>query len=331
MSVDVAGYSRMMGTDEAATLASLNALHLNVFAPNVASHQGIIVKLLGDGALVTFDSIVNAVNCAIAVQDVLATQSGAQPITLRIGINLGDVIVEGSDIFGDGVNLAARIQEIAEPGEVWISGAAYEQIKGKSQRPFDDLGYRKFKNIREPVHVYRTGVAQQEEKSEIGWRKSLAIRAPLVTGRCMCGKVSYESSEPPTWVGFCHCRMCQRANSAAVSVWAVFPQPAIRFPDAEPTYFQSSPFAERGFCSTCGSPMTMRYPSEPDGILGIFSSTLDHPEDFPPTVHLGVESMMPWLDINDGLPRARSEDSSDLLERWSKAGFPDPADWTFGK
>ena len=172
---------------------------------------------------------------------------------------------------------------------------------------------------------------QFEEKVEVGWETGLANRTSLVTGRCMCGKVSYECNEPPAFIGFCHCRMCQRANSAAVSVWAVFPQPAIRFPNTEPTYFRSSAFAERGFCSICGSPLTMRYPDEPDGILALYSATLDRPEDFPPTVHLGIESMMPWLDINDGLPRSRSEESQGLSSRWSNAGFPDPADWKFGK
>lgn len=331
MSVDVAGYSSLMGMDETGTLSALHALHQDLFAPQVAAHRGRVIKLMGDGALVMFNSIVHAVECAVAVQRAIAERCGAQAIHLRIGINLGDVIVEAHDIFGDGVNVAARIQEIAEPGEVWISGAAYEQIKGKTDHALDDLGYRKVRNIIEPIRVYRTKLAHFERRVEVGWEAGLANRMSLVTGRCMCGEVSYEISELPTFVGFCHCRMCQRANSAAVSVWAVFPQPAVRFPNARPTYFKSSPFAERGFCSTCGSPMTMRYPEEPEGILGIFSATLDNPEDFPPTVHLGVESMMPWLDINDGLPRSRSEESQNLRTRWCNAGFPDPADWKFSK
>ncbi len=116
MSADVAGYSRLMGTDEAGTLSALKALRRDVFAPQVAAHKGRVVKLMGDGALVEFPSIVNAVDCAIAVQRVLAERPAEEPIKLRIGVNLGDIIIEGSDIYGDGVNVAARIQEIAEPG-----------------------------------------------------------------------------------------------------------------------------------------------------------------------------------------------------------------------
>jgi class 3 adenylate cyclase len=331
MSADVAGYSRLMGTDEAGTLSALKALRRDVFAPQVAAHKGRVVKLMGDGALVEFPSIVNAVDCAIAVQRVLAERPAEEPIKLRIGVNLGDIIIEGSDIYGDGVNVAARIQEIAEPGEVCISGAAYEQIKGKVEQAFDDLGYRKVKNITEPVRVYRTNTNQSEEKDQLGWGTVLIDRPSLITGRCMCGEVRYESSQPPVWTGYCHCRMCQRANSAAVTVWVVFPHTAVRFPNAEPTYFKSSPFGERGFCSTCGSPMTMRYYEEPDGTLAFYSASLDRPEDFAPTVHVGVESKMPWFDIHDDLPRERSEDSQNLRTRWGRAGFPDPTDWKLQK
>ncbi len=126
MSADVAGYSCLMGANESGTLAALKALRRDVFAPQVAAHRGRVVKLMGDGALVEFSSMVNAVDCAIAVQKALAERPAEEPIKLRIGVNLDDIIIEGSDIYGDGVNVAARIQEIADPGEVCISGAAYE-------------------------------------------------------------------------------------------------------------------------------------------------------------------------------------------------------------
>ena len=122
MSADVAGYSRLMGADVAGTLATLKALRRDVFAPQVAAHKGRVVKLMGDGALVEFPGIVNTVDCAVAVQRAMADHT----IKLRIGINLGDVIVEGSDIYGDGVNVAARIQEAAKPGGVALSGAAHD-------------------------------------------------------------------------------------------------------------------------------------------------------------------------------------------------------------
>ncbi len=113
MSADVAGYSRLMGTDEAGTLSALKALRRDVFAPQVAAHKGRVVKLMGDGALVEFPSIVNAVDCAIAVQRVLAERPAEEPIRLRIGVNLGDIIIEGSDIYGQSHysrSLASRIQ-----------------------------------------------------------------------------------------------------------------------------------------------------------------------------------------------------------------------------
>ncbi|MFP6742762.1 MAG: tetratricopeptide repeat protein [Alphaproteobacteria bacterium] len=150
MSADVAGNSRLMGADEAGTLATLKALRRDVFAPQVAAHKGRVVKLMGDGALVEFPSIVNAVDCAVAVQRAMADHT----IKLRIGINLGDVIVEGSDIYGDGVNVAARIQEAAKPGGVALSGAAHDQIVGKVEAGFADGGAQDFKNIAKPVHLW---------------------------------------------------------------------------------------------------------------------------------------------------------------------------------
>ena len=151
MSADVAGYSRLMGKDETGTLSALKALRKDVFAPQVAAHKGRVVKLMGDGALVEFPSIVNAVDCAIAIQQALAGQS----IKLRIGINLGDIIIEGSDIYGDGVNVAARIQEVAEPGGVALSAVAHDQVLGKVGADFENAGEHEMKNIAKPVRIYR--------------------------------------------------------------------------------------------------------------------------------------------------------------------------------
>ena len=151
MSADVAGYSRLMGKDETGTLSSLKALRKDVFAPQVTAHKGRVVKLMGDGALVEFPSIVNAVDCAIAVQRALANQT----IQLRIGINLGDIIIEGTDIYGDGVNVAARIQEVAEPGGIALSGSAFDQISGKVDATFADGGEHNLKHIAKPVRVWR--------------------------------------------------------------------------------------------------------------------------------------------------------------------------------
>ena len=155
MSADVAGYSRLMGKDETGTLSALKALRKDVFAPQVTAHKGRVVKLMGDGALVEFPSIVNAVDCAIAVQRALAERATDEAIRLRIGINLGDIIIEGCDIYGDGVNVAARIQEVAEPGGVALSAAAHDQVAGKVGAAFEDVGEHELKNIDKLVRVWR--------------------------------------------------------------------------------------------------------------------------------------------------------------------------------
>jgi adenylate cyclase len=135
LSADVVGYSRLMGLDEARTLSRLNALRRKIFDPTVAAHSGRIVKLMGDGALVEFASAVNAVTCAIEIQRLVGDHDAGDyqvdPILLRIGINVGDIIIEGEDIYGDGVNIAARLEGIAEPGGICLSRAVHEQVAGK--------------------------------------------------------------------------------------------------------------------------------------------------------------------------------------------------------
>ncbi len=176
MSADVAGYSRLMGKDETGTLAALKALRKDVFAPQVTAHKGRVVKLMGDGALVEFPSIVNAVDCAIAVQQALAERASGEQIKLRIGINLGDIIIEGSDIYGDGVNVAARIQEVAEPGGVALSAVAHDQVAGKVEAAFEDTGEHELKNIDKPVRVYRwTDAAVDQTSSTPGTEGALPL------------------------------------------------------------------------------------------------------------------------------------------------------------
>ena len=163
LSADVVGYSRLMGTDEAGTLERLKALRAEAIDPVIAAHGGRIVKLMGDGTLVEFASVVGAVDCAVEIQHAVAEANGAlaedQRIVFRIGVNLGDVIIDGDDIYGDGVNVAARLQEIAEPGGVCLSGSVYDQVKGKVEAAFENLGEREVKNIAEPVRVYRVVAA----------------------------------------------------------------------------------------------------------------------------------------------------------------------------
>jgi TolB-like protein/class 3 adenylate cyclase/Tfp pilus assembly protein PilF len=159
LAADVVGYSRLMGEDEAGTLAALKDRRRQILEPLVSTHQGRVFKVTGDGMLVQFSSAVDAVAFAIDLQQAMAVANRDQPdsrhIVLRIGINLGDVIVEGSDLYGDGINIAARLEQAAEPGCILVSGAAYDQVKNKISAAFDDLGPQALKNIREPVRAYR--------------------------------------------------------------------------------------------------------------------------------------------------------------------------------
>jgi adenylate cyclase len=159
LAADVVGYSRLMEIDETATLAALKSRRKDVLDPLVAKHHGRVFKTTGDGVLVEFASAVNAVQCAVDLQQAMAAANGGQPddhhIILRVGVNLGDIIVEGSDLYGDGVNIAARLEGIAEPGAVLISGTAFDYVKNKVSAGFEDIGTQALKNIGEPVRIYR--------------------------------------------------------------------------------------------------------------------------------------------------------------------------------
>jgi TolB-like protein len=158
LAADVVGYSRLMEQDEAGTLAALKARRKEILQPLVAEHQGRIVKVMGDGVLVEFASAVNAVACAVELQKRMAAANDGAPeerrVLLRVGINLGDVIVEGGDLYGDGVNVAARLQEMSEPGGICITGKVHDEVRGKLDLAFDDLGAREVKNIAAPVRIY---------------------------------------------------------------------------------------------------------------------------------------------------------------------------------
>lgn len=159
LAADVVGYSRLMGADEEGVLAALKDLRAKVFDPLIATHHGRIVKLMGDGALVEFASVVDAVTCAAEVQREMAARNASLPenkrLELRIGVNLGDVMIDDGDIYGDGVNVAARLESLADPGGVFVSGDVASQAGGKAPVGFVDLGERRLKNIAEPVRVYR--------------------------------------------------------------------------------------------------------------------------------------------------------------------------------
>jgi len=161
LAADVAGYSRLMGRDEAGTLARLKALRRELIDPMVAEHKGRIVKTTGDGLLIEFPSVVEAVACAITVQSGMGSRNAATPedrrIEFRVGINSGDIIVEDGDIHGDGVNIAARLEGVAEPGGICVSAIVHDQVRDRLDCVFEDLGEQSLKNIVRPVRVYRIG------------------------------------------------------------------------------------------------------------------------------------------------------------------------------
>ncbi len=187
LAADVVGYSRLMGEDDAGTLAALKALRKELFAPTVAEHHGRIVKLMGDGALVEFPSVVDAVECAVAVQHGMAERNAGVPkdkcIAFRIGVNLGDIIIEGNDIYGDGVNVAARLQELAAPGGIALSATAHEHAIAKVDVGFADGGEHELKNIAKPVRIYHwsddadrgAGMADKESFLALPDKPSIAV------------------------------------------------------------------------------------------------------------------------------------------------------------
>src|SRR5215470_12710400 len=154
-----------MGADEEGTLARLKAVRKAIVNPAIASHRGHIVKTTGDGILIEFASAVDAVRSAVEIQRSMAEQNAAVPpdqrIEFRIGIHVGDVIFDDNDIFGDGVNIAARLERIAEPGGVCISDDAYRQVRGKVEIVYDDLGQQSLKNIAQPMQAWRVRLTDQ--------------------------------------------------------------------------------------------------------------------------------------------------------------------------
>lgn len=169
LAADVVGYSRLMEKDETGTLATLKQLRAEYIDPTITKYNGRIVKLMGDGALVEFASVIDAVECAIVIQRDMSRWnteiSDGNFITLRIGVNVGDVIIDGEDIYGDGVNIASRLEGLADPGGVCISGMVFDYVKGKLEAGFEDLGAQQVKNIAEPVRAYRVTSASINDQA----------------------------------------------------------------------------------------------------------------------------------------------------------------------
>ncbi len=177
MAADVTGYTRLMEKDEAGTHAALKAHREEFIDPTITNHKGRIVKLMGDGALVEFASAVDAVSCAVALQHGMAERNSdipvKQQISFRIGINLGDVIIEGNDLYGEGVNLASRLEGLAEPGGICLSSKVYEEVRNRLELSYRDMGEQAVKNVAQPVRVY--AVAPHSS----GGSPTLSAREPL--------------------------------------------------------------------------------------------------------------------------------------------------------
>jgi class 3 adenylate cyclase/pimeloyl-ACP methyl ester carboxylesterase len=218
LAADVAGYSRLMSDDEAGTLAALQTHRSGLIDPAIARHHGRIVKLMGDGLLAEFASVVEAVDCAAEIQREMAARNAGnkRPMIFRIGVHLGDVIVEGDDLYGDGVNIAARLEGIAEPGGICISRQAHDQVQKKLTLGYRSLGPQSLKNIPDPIEVFAIkgdGLAVADDRQEIrycrapdGVRLAYAISGhgpPLVKTGNWLHHLEYDW-ESPVWGHLSH-------------------------------------------------------------------------------------------------------------------------------
>ena len=321
---DIAGYSRLMSADEEAALLEMQKFRFSLVDPTIGQHHGRIIKTMGDGLLVEFGSVHDAIECSLAVQRGMVDRMRGVPdnsrFRYRMGINLCDVLSEGGDVYGDGVNIAARLQEIAEPNGIAISSVVLGHLEDELQHAFADMGAHELKNITRPVRVYHYRADAHEKPENVAIRPFIDPpdnKPMLITGGCLCGKVRYQATTKPLGSMLCHCRMCQRFSGAPILGGTTFPAEALSFTQGEPKYFVSSKIAQRGFCGDCGTALIYQ------GTLGvwtkwsmIFTASLDEPEKYPPTYHLGIESTMPWLDIHDDLPRTMCKNSPSLVDAY---------------
>ena len=330
LAVDIVGFAGRMSRDENQTLEKVQIMGQEIIGMQVEANRGRLFKSMGDGFLAEFSSTNAAVICAIGIQraNLLAAQnSNDDPLLLRIGISLGDVVVQGDDLLGNGVNIAARLEAMAEPGGIAVSADVMGQIKGKIDLPLEDCGHKRLKDTDAPIHVYMTRSGPGDTGGFLDMDEA-ALQKRLIKGGCLCGDIRYEINAPPISTGYCHCRICQKFTGSAMSTWTAFPVSAVQYVDQEPRYFASSPIAERGFCPKCGASLIYRL-NQPRkaAYLVVFTSSLDEPQGHAPAAHSGMESKMPWINILDDLPRTTTADSRVLQEAWTSVGMPDPKSW----
>jgi adenylate cyclase len=229
LAADVAGYSRLMELDEAGTFERLRTRRTELVEPAITAHRGLIFKLMGDGLLAEFGSVVDAVECAVEIQRGMAERNAGLPedhrIDLRIGVNLGEVIVEGTDRHGEGVNIAARLEQLAEPGAICVSGKVANEVEKKLAFGFEPMGAQRVKNIAEPIPVYRVkldGVSAPPRRKAANsrlpaWPRLIAAAMVLLAGVAAAG-----------WYGF--------VRAPSHSAGAHFPAIAVLpFDDLSPT------------------------------------------------------------------------------------------------
>ena len=217
---DISGYSRLMQIDEEGTHNRVKRIERDLIEPSIVEHHGRLVKTTGDGFIAIFDSPVEAVRCSIVIQQNLVGRNTSLPkhhwIEYRIGVNLGDVIIETDDVYGDGVNIATRLEGIAKPGEVYISGGIYEQIKHKLVCGYESLGDRHVKNITDPVRVYRVlsdpnALMQNRKRREGVLILALILALLLIAGGALWYML-LQAGKLPSWLRFAfHLRLkCRR-------------------------------------------------------------------------------------------------------------------------
>ena len=331
MAADIVGFAGLVSRNESRTLERLERLKRDIIRTQVEAHRGRVFKSMGDGFLAEFSSTQEALKCAIGIQRASALEARGsnqeEPLLLRVGVSLGDVVVEGDDLLGDGVNIAARLEAMAEPGGIAVSAEVMAHTRGRIDLPLEDCGHKRLKSTDEPIHVYMT----RSQPGQTGGFLDIdeeALQKRLIKGSCLCGNISFEIDAPPITTGYCHCRICQKFTGSAMSAWTAFPRSAVRFLGEEPRYFASTPIAERGFCPTCGASLTYKLVQPREAAyLVVHTAALDDPKGNAPAAHSGIESQMPWIDIMDDLPRTRTAESRVLQEAWSSVGMPDPDTW----
>ncbi len=342
---DVSGYSRLTEKDEETTLKQLHDAMV-LFNDLISAHEGNIRNKAGDAVLAEFQSVVSAMNTAIEFQSQMAEKNHNIEIEnrfeFRIGLHIGEVVYDRGDMFGEDVNLTARVQDLAEPGGITFTSAVFAQIKDRISKVFHDTGYHKLKNISESVQIYLVGkeditesshpaaflTARLKDQPLFDFDSGQMTKSPVATGGCLCEYIRFEVSGEPLGTGLCHCNICKKALGAPVNAWVAFFNSDVTFLDSDPQRYQSSDIAERGFCPECGTSLSYRLlKPEISEFLVLCIGSMDKPEDYPPIWHGGTECQLPWLKINDKLPRMHSNESPSLKKAWASVGLGNPEDW----